>query len=90
MPVMETSQSRVHFDETKCRSSGRCSLSLPRIIQALSDETVTAHDGAEEMLKRAVAACPSGALSCSERRRGGAKLAARGKDQVRERRFYLP
>ncbi|WP_446720301.1 hypothetical protein [Leisingera sp. ANG-M1] len=54
------------------------------MIQALSGETGTADDADEDMLKTAATACPSGALSYSKRRR------VRAKEQVRERRFYLP
>lgn len=84
MPEIVTSQSRVRFDEARCQNSGCCGLRLSRMIQALSGEAGSGDDADEEMLKAAAAACPSGALSYSKRRR------VRAKEQVRERRFYLP
>jgi len=90
MPVLEASQFSLRYNEAECRSSGRCSLALSRVISAVAGKDgETTDPEADAFLRQAVAACPSGALSFSGRTNGG-RIQVRDKGRVRERRFYLP
>jgi uncharacterized Fe-S cluster protein YjdI len=56
----------VRWDKAKCIHAGMCVRGLPEVFDLKKRPWVNPDAAGVEAVKKAVAACPSGALSCQE------------------------
>ncbi|HNM84155.1 MAG TPA: ferredoxin [Mycobacterium sp.] len=62
---------KVVVDESKCVGHGLCEAAVPRVFEINDDGFVTVHpeavrDADPDLVRQAVRACPSGALTVTE------------------------
>ncbi len=56
----------IRYDETICTHSGNCVKGLPAVFNVNAKPWVNANGATVDALKKAIAQCPSGALSYQE------------------------
>jgi uncharacterized Fe-S cluster protein YjdI len=62
--VYQNKKIRVYFDRTLCQHSGNCLFGLPEVFDTDRRPWVDVEAAAPDEIKRCIANCPSGALSC--------------------------